>query len=290
MVAALALFLLSCHDQVNNRILLQDGWKFRTGDDLSWATPGLNDTSWAPISVGQLSEPAVFDKYDGYGWYRDNVFIPASLKDAPHVGDSLIFFLGKIDDCDQVYLNGMLLGQNTKVAPPGAANDSNFSKQGGLWQKERKYVLPVTDKRIRWGQPNALAVRVFDQFGGGGIYGKTPYIGMMDLNEYIVFDLNRFYTLDKKDSLEKRFLVRNTSPTPTPYEGRLLIHVRDRETQTNIFDWETPIRLSPGDSTLIPVTLPVSTDSLDVRVSFLDTHGPMTAVDSITIPYALAQH
>ena len=321
-IAALALFLLSCHhDQVTNyHILLQDGWKFSKGDDPSWAAPGFNDTSWSPITVGQLSEPAIFDKFDGYGWYRSNVFIPASLRTTPHVSDSLVFYLGKIDDCDQVYLNGTLLGQNTKVAPPGTAGDTSFTKQGGLWQKERKYVLPVTDSRIRWDKTNVLAVRVFDQSGGGGMYGKMPYIGMMDLNEYIVFDLGRFYTIDEKDSLEKRFLIRNvsrrtastatssgvttassatssgppdataTAPSAPSYEGRLLVHVRNRETQTDIFDWETPIRLPPGDSALIPITLPVSTDSLDVRVSFLDSHGLLTAIDSVTIPYALARH
>lgn len=288
-MAVIALSLLSCRqNRIDNYyILLQDGWKFRQGDDLSRAAPDCNDASWDSIPVGKLSEPAVFEKYDGYGWYRTKVFISAAIKTMPHLKDSLIFFLGKIDDCDQVYLNGKLLGQNTQIASPGSSPDPHFTDKGGLWQKDRKYIVPITDSRIKWDQINTIAIRVFDQSGGGGQYGKIPYIGMMDLNEYIVIDMSRFYTIDGKDSLEKRFCIKNIAPG-IAYSGTLSVNAKDRETGKDLFDWETPLRLSAGDSALIPITFPVSTDSLNVVVRFQDAGGRLTAIDSVTIPYALA--
>jgi len=284
----LAPFFFSCNGHLPDQstILLQDGWRIRLGDDTAWASPRFDDLSWSPIVPG-LTEPAIFNDYDGYAWYRTKVLIPSALKEAPHVKDSLIIFLGKIDDCDQVYLNGRLLGQNMLTAPPGTTADIAFTKIGGLWQKERKYTLSVTDSRILWDQANTIAIRVFDQSGGGGLYGKTPYIGIMGLNEYIVFDLSRFYTLDQKDSLEKRFSIKNISPG-LDYEGTLSVRARDRETGEQAFDWEGPLRLTTGDSALIPVTLPATTDSLDVTVLFRDANAPLVAIDSVNVPYALS--
>src|SRR5882762_3593674 len=95
LILLLALPFLSC----NNRridagtISLQYGWKCRTGDDLRWASIAYDDTAWGPIQTGDpTGRSPIFDKYDGYAWCREKIFLPSSMKASIHLRDSLIFF------------------------------------------------------------------------------------------------------------------------------------------------------------------------------------------------------
>jgi cephalosporin-C deacetylase len=139
--------------QVNN-------WKFNTGDDFSWATVSFNDESWPEINITRNWENQGYNGYDGYAWYRKNIVISSDLKEMARNHGGLRLSLGKIDDADQTYFNGELIGKTGEFPPD----------YEGKWDAERHYDIPFS--KIKWDDTNLIAVRVFDAGGGGGIYGE----------------------------------------------------------------------------------------------------------------------
>ena len=45
-------------------------WHFRTGDDLAWAQPGYNDSSWEQLRGDQTWGAQTHPSYVGFAWYR----------------------------------------------------------------------------------------------------------------------------------------------------------------------------------------------------------------------------
>jgi len=140
-----------------NSMPLDTGWIMKTGDHPDWAAVGLDDGGWLPIRTGFPWEEAGHPDYDGYAWYRIRFTIPELWRPKEEHG-FLCLSLGFIDDADETYWNGIRIGA-TGVMPPDYQT-AYFTR--------RRYRVP-TD-RIRWGQPNVIAVRVYDGDGNGGLY------------------------------------------------------------------------------------------------------------------------
>lgn len=137
---------------VPDRVMDLSGiWRFRTGDDPDRARDGFDDRNWMPMMVPSPwnSHESLVD-YDGFGWYRHRFIAPSTSEDGP-----LWLVLGKIDDTDEVWLNGTRLGGTT--AEPSSP-----------WQQIRFYRVPAG--LIRPGRENRIAVRVLDIGLDGGIY------------------------------------------------------------------------------------------------------------------------
>ncbi|MBL7260851.1 alpha/beta hydrolase [Paractinoplanes lichenicola] len=131
------------------------GWKFTTGDDPAWADPSFVDSGWRDWSVpDNWGNESDLQSYDGFAWYRKTFTLPAR-PDA-----KIVAALGKIDDADQAFLNGVEIGR-TGGFPP--AFDST-------WEVPREYY--PAESLLRWGATNVLAVRVYDGTGGGGFYQR----------------------------------------------------------------------------------------------------------------------
>lgn len=174
LLALLQIFSVKTRAQEIN---LGTGWKFRTGDHPNWAKVNYNDKNWKPVQTSLCWEKQGYPDYNGYAWYRIKVIIPSSLKQKSYLKDSLKIILGKIDDCDQTFLNGVKIGQNGGL--PGT-----FEKVKA-YDVVRRYAVSAKGKLIRWDRPNVIAVRVYDQQGNGGlIYGKLS-MSMIDLNDII---------------------------------------------------------------------------------------------------------
>jgi hypothetical protein len=155
-------------------INLQGKWKFRTGDDLNRRSANFDDSGWDEIFVPSKWEDQHYRDYDGYAWYRKTFGFKV---DANY--EKMVLILGKIDDIDQVYLNGILIGST-----------GNFSVKerfqiitGEEWSAFRGYYIP--DGILKKSQLNYLAVRVYDSGGGGGIY-EGP-VGLISQDKYIEF-------------------------------------------------------------------------------------------------------
>ena len=68
----------------------------------------------------------------------------------------LVLSLGSVDDNDETYFNGEKLG-------------GYDDKDANAWSIKRVYAVP--SRLVKTG-PNAITVRVWDRFGGGGFTGR----------------------------------------------------------------------------------------------------------------------
>ncbi len=126
-------------------------WKFKTGDDSSWKNEFFDDREWQTVRVPAQWEETGFPNYDGMAWYRTTFTVPENMR-----GQDLILLAGVIDDADETYVNGVLIGKTGQFPP----NDQS------AWDTPRKYSIPPGVLKTK----NTLAIRVFDGTGGGGIY------------------------------------------------------------------------------------------------------------------------
>lgn len=157
---------------------ISDGWKFKAGDDLRWIDPSFDDSDWGSIEVGSpWSEQGLAD-YDGYGWYRLRFTLPANLSANRNFQkfQALVFTLGKLDDADQTWVNGMKVGQTGSFP-------NEFE---GDWTTTREYLVPVS--ALRLGQENVIAIRLYDHDGDGGAYEGPYEIQVASLKNFIHID------------------------------------------------------------------------------------------------------
>jgi alpha-galactosidase len=167
-------------------VCLDTLWSFTPGDDPDFSKAAFDDSGWKKLRVDKIWEEQGFDPLDRYAWYRVKVTIPRELQRQSYLKDSLLFFLGKINNFDQTFLNGKILGINGKVVPADTPLDTSFvTAPMELWNMERHYALHVDDPRIRWDDENVIAIRVFDQGGQGGLWSGGQHIRMLRLQDYL---------------------------------------------------------------------------------------------------------
>ncbi len=142
-------------------------WRFHRGDDATWKSREMDDGGWDTVTL-----PDTWERHSGYtennvfGWFRRRIEIPADCR-----GKDFDLLLGRIDDVDEVWLNGERIG-GTGSFPP------NFRT---AWEAERRYRVPAS--LVRGDGTDLLAVRVFDGSGDGGICAegkKSVRVGPFD--------------------------------------------------------------------------------------------------------------
>jgi sialate O-acetylesterase len=151
---------------------LRGSWKFNIGDDTLWAKSDFND-DWDELFVSRKWEDQGYIGYGGFGWYRRQINVPLSM-----AGKRFVLMLGKIDDIDEVYINGK------RVAETGTMDaNANNIYVGDEYSRQRYYYLKEAD--IVAGKINIIAVRVYDEGGEGGIYGGE--VGLVELKPFVSF-------------------------------------------------------------------------------------------------------
>ena len=115
----------------------------------AWEAPALEDADWSVIGVPGAWEGAGWSGMDGEAWYR-TTFI---LDEAEAKAGTLLLGVGRIDDSDTTWVNGVQVGQ-TRMQ----------------YDRPRRYAVP--GPVLRAGE-NVVAVRVTDTGGGGGIHGPA---------------------------------------------------------------------------------------------------------------------
>jgi sialate O-acetylesterase len=111
------------------------------------------DTSWHTMQLPTYWENAGLPDLDGIVWFKRTIDIPASW-----AGKELKLDLGPIDDNDVTWFNGKIIDSTMK---------------DGAWMMERHYTIPAD--LVKAGA-NLIAVKVIDNGGGGGIYGKPDQL------------------------------------------------------------------------------------------------------------------
>lgn len=149
----LILFLLPGTTAISQQALGLNGlWKFNIGDKSSWSNPKYDDSEWESIQAPAHWEDEGFNGYDGFAWYRKKFDGRRLTTDQNYV-----LHLGFIDDADEVFLNGKLIGLSGSMPP-------EFKT---AYNHERKYAIP--SDIINFNGENVIAVRVFDVTQAGGI-------------------------------------------------------------------------------------------------------------------------
>lgn len=284
----LMIFVSCSRENDSNIVTLDTGWKFKTGDDPTWSTAGFDDSKWDTLSPTENWEQQGYSGHDGFAWYRLKVIIPSSLKESAIIKDSLQFILGRIDDCDQVFLNGKLIGENGMTIKQECQGDPGFYKAHGKWYLDRRYILPADDPRIHWDQENVIAVRVFDHSGPGGMFAKPYEISMVDFSYHIVYDFTHSPFHFTGDSLmEKEFTIRNLSGSEE-FKGELEIKIVSYSDGRVIYKKVNELYLKPNAKELTAFSFVTDFSQPTVAtITFTESNSGQKVLQTLEIPYIL---
>lgn len=280
------LFLIGCSDNtaITKDLPLEKGWKFKTGDDLTWAKGDFDDSKWDTINSGSNWENQGHENYDGIAWYRIKVFIPSTLRENAYLKDNLQIILGKIDDGDQLYFNGKFIGQNNRI-PASVPPDSMFVKVNGFANTDRRYLLDVNDPVILWDKENLIAVRVTDQGGGGGLYSGKPSISMVDIVDKLIFDkVTHPYKFDN-GKVHKFFALRNTSRVDL--NGKFIIEAVEDKNSNSFFRYVNETTLKPGETKEFEISINAKEEVSTIRLIFKHSDSGLVITSFDEVPYLL---
>jgi len=111
-----------------------------------WSALDYNDDNWRSIKTPMYWENQGYIDIDGIGWYRKEITL-----NEEQTKSNLTLHLGKIDDSDITFFNGIEIG-----------------KTENMYDGERIYSI---DKKYLKPGDNMIVVRVHDTGGNGGIWG-----------------------------------------------------------------------------------------------------------------------
>ncbi|HET6426466.1 MAG TPA: ThuA domain-containing protein, partial [Planctomycetaceae bacterium] len=128
--------------------------------------------NWSNIPVPGTwdSHRPELKSYDGFAWYRTTVTPPPEWK-----GRGLYLYVEKVDNACETFFNGVKVGISGTLPP---------SYTSGLLSNEHRYVIPPDAVKI--GEPNVVAIRVYDHDGAGGFKGRAP--SLLGGNDAITMD------------------------------------------------------------------------------------------------------
>ncbi len=151
---------------------LEGEWKFKLGDALERKSTQYNDSHWEKIMVPAKWEDQGFRDYDGYAWYRKSFYYRGNFRE-----ENLVLVLGKIDDVDEVYVNGVKVGMTGDFRD----QEGKHLSTGQHYRALRGYYFSTN--LLKKNQTNIIAIRVYDSGGSGGIY-EGP-VGIVSMSRYI---------------------------------------------------------------------------------------------------------
>jgi hypothetical protein len=183
-IGSLLLVSLICATPAFSQVINLEGkWKFHIDDEGSWASPTFDDSRWESIHAPSAWEEQGFNGYDGFAWYRKK--FDGRLLDRK---TNYYLGLGYIDDADEVYVNGRLIGFSGSMPPRFKTAFNN----------ERKYILPV--ELINFHGENTIAIRVFDITQGGGIIDGDLGVFRSRNDNFLLVDLQGVWSFALSNS------------------------------------------------------------------------------------------
>jgi hypothetical protein len=268
-------------------VKIKKEWKFKEGDNPEYAKQNFDDSKWETLEVCKTWESQGREQLNGFAWYRIKVVIPSSLKNDSKLKDSIVIYLGKIDDYDESFLNDGLIGVNGRPVVKNTFPDSGFIKERPIpWNRERFYKLAANDPRIKWDKENTLAIRVFDQGGDGGMFYGEPFIKTPNIKDYFVIDnfSGRFFY--GKDSASKTVRLINLSSRYL-IEGKFTIKAKDRIKDKIIFSKSYNVKLKPAEIKEYPYVISFKEQQCGVDYKFEFSENQGSAACSDILPYIL---
>jgi hypothetical protein len=137
--------------------LVTKSWQFmpdgkEEGLKLGWHQPDFDDKAWKPIKIGKHWEAQGYPDLDGWAWYRLKVDIPKDWAGVPIYLNS-----EGVDDAYEIYFNGTKIGSGGDIPNKKTA-----------FEERKAHAIPA--QLLKSGEPNLIAIRVYDWYGSGGIH------------------------------------------------------------------------------------------------------------------------
>ncbi len=210
--------------------------KFRIGDDASWAGVNVDESSWRDIQNTSTWDTQGISCNNAFAWYRYHVTIPKSLLEKSDLKETVDFNMGKIDDADEVYLNGKLIGKT------GA-----FPKDEGgyksAWSLVRVYSVKANSSLIKWDADNVVAVRVYNGGEPGGMFSGPIKVRVPNTIDNLSIDV-------KERDAASAICTLNSKMQATK-SGVFKVLVQDPETNEVLNEKEMKVSVNKGKSRVI---------------------------------------
>lgn len=142
-------------NQPDKTQLLEGAWKLKEGDSYSWKYQDYNDSHWDDIMVPSFWKSLKKSRIESIGWYRKEFHLADYLKNE----EDLVLIVGLIDDFDETFINGVMVG---------STNDGQWLGHSQSYRELRVYDIPKGV--LKKDGNNLLAVRVKDLGVDAGIY------------------------------------------------------------------------------------------------------------------------
>ncbi len=143
-------------EETNALAVVPGAWRFKAGDDPAWKQPAFDDAAWQPVNLPGHWSDFNYKASSAYGWYRRRIAVPAGLR-----GGEVLLLLGKVDDADETFVNGVKVG-GMGAFPPGYAS---------AWTQTRRYRVPAG--LFKGDGTDVVAVRDYNGDGDAGIYAAA---------------------------------------------------------------------------------------------------------------------
>jgi sialate O-acetylesterase len=130
-----------------------------------WNLPGHDVSTWQTMELPATLGPDGLDAFDGVVYFVREVELPGAMS-----SHALTLRLGPIDDYDDVWFNGVLIG---------STHGEN------QWNVPREYTVPLGAAKP--GR-NVIAVRMLDHSGPGGINGRAEQMELVGGAERVALD------------------------------------------------------------------------------------------------------
>ena len=239
-------------------IFVENG-KFHVGDDAAWAGVNVDESAWRNISNATPWTSQGVKCENGFGWYRYHVTIPKSLLEKSDLKETVDFNMGKIDDADEVYLNGKLIGKTGRFP----SDPKGYQSQ---WSAPRLYSVKVNSGLIKWDADNVLAVRVYNGGDPGGMFAGPACVRVPNTIDNL--------SISCKESVDKNGSVICVSTLISKMDatksGTFTVQVQDPETEKVLT--EKTVKASVNSKKNNTISLPYDNHQM-VRIIATFTEG-----------------
>lgn len=249
--------------------------RFSPTDNLSYSSPTFDDSTWRDISVLQSWGSQNEQAGNEYGWYRVHFSLTPEMK--RRYSDNarkLLLDVGKVDDADQTFLNGHLIGE-TGAFPKG--NTPYVT----AWDQERKYTIALPSAHLNLDGDNVLAIRVYNGNGDGGKYDTPIRISMPSDIDGAEIAIHETATPKGRNLNVNVAQIHGTVAIPDKFKGTLKVDFIDLDSDKVITSLSKKVNIATGRPQNLKFAAPEG--NIKALVTLTDASGKQ----SITRPYRL---
>ena len=239
--------------------------KFCVGDQPAWSAPAFNDSAWQTLTLDKDWNQQGIRNPNAFAWYRIHVVIPSSLKKSGTFSESILLDLGPIDDADETWFNGQLIGKTGSFPSDSEGYVSE-------WELPRHYI--VNPKQVKWDKDNVIAVRVYNGGDPGGFFEGAVRIGEPTLADVAEM------TVGAEENGKGRIVL----TSKMKLSGVLRLETTDLMTDSETSDETRKVKIVPGKETV--VTLPLK-DGSRLVAEYVDDRSGDQLAGNYCSPYIL---